>query len=83
MADRYPIVSADSNLQVASEHWTGHVPVRFRELAPRTVRVRARQDATVMGDSKPQIISGNVIEYFHLNPAAILAQKATLAAVHP
>ena len=47
LAQEYPIISADSHLQVASEHWTGHVPAQYRELAPRTVRVRELQDGTV------------------------------------
>ena len=37
MARDYPIISADSHLQVAPERWTGRIPEKYRDLAPRTV----------------------------------------------
>jgi len=58
MTRSYPLISADSHLQVASEHWTGRVPAQYRYIAPRTVRIADGQDATVIGDSKPQIFHG-------------------------
>ena len=61
MTGRYPIISADSHLQVASEHWTGRVPAQYRYIAPRTVRLPNGQDATAMGENKPQPFHGGFI----------------------
>jgi predicted TIM-barrel fold metal-dependent hydrolase len=60
MVRGFPIISADSHLQIAAERWTDRVPARYRHLAPHTVRLEDGTDATVMADGKPQIFHGGL-----------------------
>ena len=39
MAQDYRIISADSHLQIAAERWTPRIPAKYRDVAPRTVRM--------------------------------------------
>src|SRR5438309_3135166 len=58
MARNYPIISADSHLQIASERWTPRIPSQYRHLAPRTVRLEDGTDALAVGEGRPRICSG-------------------------
>ena len=60
MARSYPIISADTHLQIAAERWTDRIPAQHRQLAPRTVRLEDGTDATVMAEGKPQIFHGGL-----------------------
>ena len=62
MANGYRIVSGDSHLQLAAERWTPHIPAKYRDQAPRTVRMPNGTDATVMGiNGKPHMFKGALI----------------------
>ena len=49
MARDYRIISAASHLQIAAERWTHHVPAKYRDEAPRTIRLPDGTDGTVAG----------------------------------
>jgi predicted TIM-barrel fold metal-dependent hydrolase len=53
MARKYEIISADSHLDLSPERWKHHVPARWRDEAPRQVRLDDGTDAIVVGDSAP------------------------------
>lgn len=48
MAGRYRIISADGHLDVDPDRWTPHVPAKWRERAPRRVRLPDGEDGVVM-----------------------------------
>src|SRR5579871_6672290 len=60
MARSYPIISADSHLQIAPERWTDRVPARYRDLAPHTIRLADGSDATVVADGKPELCTSGL-----------------------
>ncbi|HEY3118791.1 MAG TPA: amidohydrolase family protein [Chloroflexota bacterium] len=60
MERNYPIISADSHLQVAPERWTGRIPAQHRELAPRTVPMWEGAEGIAIGDGKPSICNGGL-----------------------
>ncbi|MCZ6792910.1 MAG: amidohydrolase family protein [Planctomycetota bacterium] len=60
MEHRYPIISADSHLQVAAERWTPHIQAKYRDQAPTTARMPDGTDATVIG-GKPFKFKGGLI----------------------
>src|SRR5437870_535124 len=60
MARDYPIISADSHLQVAPERWTVRIPERYRDLAPRTVPMWEGAEGIVIGDGRPSICNGGL-----------------------
>src|SRR6266508_2231877 len=53
MARKYNVISADSHLDLSPERWSAHVPAKWREQAPRVVRLESGEDAIVVGDRKP------------------------------
>jgi len=53
MAREYNIISADSHLDLSPERWRERVPTRFRDQAPRVVRLETGEDAIVIGDRRP------------------------------
>ena len=57
MGREYRVISADSHLDVSPEAWKQHVPVAWRDRAPRVVRLDTGADAIVMGDRPPQRMS--------------------------
>ncbi len=63
MAQDYRIISADSHLQIAAERWTPRIPAKYRDEAPRTVRMPDGTEATVSGiDGKPNLFtSGRLV----------------------
>lgn len=48
MPGRYAIVSADSHLDANPDHWTPHVPAKWRDRAPRRIRLDDGEDGIVM-----------------------------------
>ena len=52
MARDYRIVSADTHLQIAAERWTGRIPAKYRDQAPRTVQMPDGGDATQIGEKR-------------------------------
>ncbi len=60
MARDYRIVSADSHLQLAAERWTHHIPAKYRDQAPRTVRLPDGTDTTVINDKSFRFHGGLV-----------------------
>lgn len=53
MAKTYPMLSSDGHLEVLPERWTGRMPAKYRELAPRTTTLPDGSDAIVMEGSAP------------------------------
>ena len=53
MARRYQVISADSHLDINPDLWTHHVPAKFRDQAPRVVRLENGADAITIGDGRP------------------------------
>jgi predicted TIM-barrel fold metal-dependent hydrolase len=53
MARRYRIISADSHLDLSPERWRAHVPAKWRDQAPRVVRLETGEDAIVIGTREP------------------------------
>ena len=60
MARDYRIISADSHLQLAAERWTHHIPAKYRDQAPRTVRLPDGTDTTVINDKSFRFHGGLV-----------------------
>ena len=60
MARDYRIISADSHLQLAAERWTQHIPAKYRDQAPRTVRLPDGTDTTVINDKSFRFHGGLV-----------------------
>lgn len=57
MARGYRVISADSHLEIAPERWTNRVPAKYRDRAPRRVRLATGGDA-VMVENRPLYILG-------------------------
>ncbi|HKA45228.1 MAG TPA: amidohydrolase family protein [Burkholderiales bacterium] len=53
MAKAYPMLSSDGHLEVLPERWTGRMPAKYRELAPRTTSLPDGSDAIVMAGCAP------------------------------
>ena len=60
MTRDYRIISADSHLQLAAERWTHHIPAKYRDQAPRTVRLPDGTDTTVINDKSFRFHGGLV-----------------------
>ncbi len=60
MAKDYRVISADSHLQIAAERWTGRIPAKYRDQAPRTVQMPDGGDATLIGE-KRSIFHGTLV----------------------
>ncbi len=48
MPRNYNVVSADSHLDLAPDRWTHRVPAKWRDRAPRRVRLDSGEDAVIM-----------------------------------
>ena len=57
MARKYRIVSADSHLEIPPDRWTPRVPARYRDRAPRTVKLANGGDATLV-ENQPLSVLG-------------------------
>ncbi len=48
MPRRYNVISADSHLDLSPDRWTHRVPTKWRDRAPRRVRLDSGEDAVIM-----------------------------------
>ncbi|HLY67888.1 MAG TPA: amidohydrolase family protein [Chloroflexota bacterium] len=48
MARQYQLISADSHLDLPPDRWTAHVPAKWRDRAPRRVKLENGEDAVIM-----------------------------------
>jgi hypothetical protein len=48
-----PLISSDGHLEVRPERWTPRMPARYRERAPRTVKLRDGGDAILVESQPP------------------------------
>jgi len=53
MARNYQVISADSHLDLAPNRWTHRVPAKWRDRAPRGVRLENGEDAVVIEGRAP------------------------------
>jgi predicted TIM-barrel fold metal-dependent hydrolase len=51
MAKKYKIISGDTHLEVPAERWTQRIPERYRDRAPRTVRLANGADGFLIEGS--------------------------------
>ena len=51
MAGKYHLLSADSHLEFAPERWTDRVPAKYRDRAPRRIKLDDGGDGIVMEDT--------------------------------
>ena len=56
MARQYRVISADSHIDLNPDVWNHRVPARWRERAPRRVRMENGSDAIVVDGGKPNTI---------------------------
>ena len=54
MARHYQCISADSHLDIRPERWTGRVPKRWRERAPRTVTLANGDEGIIVENRAPR-----------------------------
>ena len=54
MSASYNLISGDTHLEIPNERWTHRVEPKFRERAPRTVRLDDGADATVFENFPPR-----------------------------
>jgi predicted TIM-barrel fold metal-dependent hydrolase len=57
MAMKYCVISADSHLEVVPERWTPRVPAKYRDRAPRTVKLAGGGDALLI-ENRPLQVPG-------------------------
>ena len=48
MAQNYKCISGDTHLEIPNERWTHRVDKKYRDRAPRTIRLEGGADATVV-----------------------------------
>jgi len=56
MARKYRIVSADSHLDLSPERWRQRVPAKWRDLAPKVVKLDSGAEAFLMEGGQPRVI---------------------------
>jgi predicted TIM-barrel fold metal-dependent hydrolase len=66
MAGKYRVISADSHLELSPNVWTHWVPVKWRDQAPRLIKLANGRDAVVLGDAPPRPMSAQGVR--HLIP---------------
>lgn len=54
MAREFTRVSADSHLEVPNSRWTGHIESKYRDQAPKDIKLPNGADGTVLGDLPPR-----------------------------
>src|SRR5205823_5099926 len=52
MARTYKVVSADSHLEISPERWTDRIPAKYRDFAPRLVRLADGGDG-ILVENRP------------------------------
>ena len=68
MVRDYRVISGDSHLQLAAERWTPHIPAKYRDQAPRTVRLPDGTDTTVINDKSFRFHGGLIGPYESRSP---------------
>src|SRR6187455_2191360 len=53
MPRRVTMISGDSHLDFSPERWTHHVPEKWRERAPRRIKLANGDDAFIVENSRP------------------------------
>ena len=48
MSKEYRVVSADSHLEVSTDRWMHRVPEKYRDRAPRRIRLASGGDAHIV-----------------------------------
>ena len=56
MASKYRLFSADSHLEISPERWTKRVPNKYRDRAPRLIKLANGGDAIIV-ESRPMYVS--------------------------
>src|SRR5438105_8809414 len=56
----YRYISGDSHLEIASKAWLHRVPEKYRDRAPKVVRLPDGADAWVVEDQKPQPVPSDL-----------------------
>jgi predicted TIM-barrel fold metal-dependent hydrolase len=54
---KYAVVSGDSHLEISPDRWTPRVPAKFRERAPRLIKLHEGGDAVVI-ENRPLYVVG-------------------------
>jgi predicted TIM-barrel fold metal-dependent hydrolase len=67
MPGRYRIISADSHLEISPNNWTHWVPARWRDQAPRVVKLENGQDAIVVDGGPPRRYSAQGVRHLIAN----------------
>ena len=60
MVNRYHLLSADSHLEISPERWTDRVPRKYRDRAPRLVKLANGGDGVIV-EGKPLYVVGLAI----------------------
>ncbi|MGH7831684.1 MAG: amidohydrolase family protein, partial [Candidatus Binatia bacterium] len=60
MERNYRIISADSHLEISPELWTGRVPAKYRDRAPRLVKLTTGGDGVIV-ENRPLYVVGLAI----------------------
>jgi uncharacterized protein len=58
MRARYQVISADSHLEISANRWRDRVPEKYRDSAPRTVRMPDGTDANQFEDGRLHLVNG-------------------------
>ena len=54
MSQNYKRISGDTHLEIPNERWTYRIDKKYRDRAPRTIRLEGGADATVFEDLPPR-----------------------------
>lgn len=60
MASKHRLFSADSHLEISPERWTARVPVKYRDRAPRLVKLASGGDGVIV-EGRPLYVVGLAI----------------------
>jgi len=79
VAHDYRIVSADSHLDLSPERWTQRVPAKWRDLAPKVVKLESGAEAFLMPGGKPAVI--DYLQHAGVEKSEIHKQVPTFAKI--
>lgn len=54
----YRVISADSHLEISANRWRDRVPARYRDAAPKTIRLEDGSDANQAEDGRVHLVNG-------------------------
>lgn len=60
MAREYKVISGDSHMELAPERWTPRVPAKYRDVAPKTVKLDVGGDGIAVGGEAPNPLGVSV-----------------------